>query len=306
MKRFISGICYYIIILVFFALKIFVHDFFFDVLAYIFTILGTNEMLRALGNKVTKIQKTIVMTFAFVCIPACALAEYFFRYGWYVTSICYTVTGAVLLSLLVVRQEETTLENLGSSLFTATYPILLLSVLVLLNHISAPAAIKLGRFPEVLQNAKFDSNLLIAMVFIVSPLCDVMAYVFGGAFGKKYPDKMAPDISPNKTIVGGIGGLIGGIIGAGGLFVLYNVIVFNGSFYDVGTWLPIYLGMGFIGAAATEFGDLVESCIKRRLGIKDMGKLIPGHGGILDRIDGTIFASLMIYFAFAFIRLLTV
>ena len=69
-------------------------------------------------------------------------------------------------------------------------------------------------------------------------------------------------------------------------------------------WLPAYLAIGFLAAAATEFGDLVESCIKRKIGIKDMGKIMPGHGGILDRIDGTLFASLAVYIAFAFIRLI--
>ncbi len=63
-------------------------------------------------------------------------------------------------------------------------------------------------------------------------------------------------------------------------------------------WLPVYLLIGLLTAAATEFGDLVESCIKRKADIKDMGRLMPGHGGILDRIDGTQFATVTVYLIF--------
>ena len=67
-------------------------------------------------------------------------------------------------------------------------------------------------------------------------------------------------------------------------------------------WLHVYLLIGLLAAAATELGDLVESCIKRKVDIKDMGKLMPGHGGILDRIDGTQFAAVVVYLAFIIIH----
>ena len=57
--------------------------------------------------------------------------------------------------------------------------------------------------------------------------------------------------------------------------------------------------LGLVTSLLTEFGDLVESVIKRRLGVKDMGRLLPGHGGVLDRIDGTLFASMIVYILFA-------
>ena len=70
----------------------------------------------------------------------------------------------------------------------------------------------------------------------------------------------------------------------------------------MGLWLPVYLVIGLFSAVATAFGDLVESCIKRKVGLKDMGKIMPGHGGVLDRIDGTLFASIVVYFAFILLR----
>ena len=113
---------------------------------------------------------------------------------------------------------------------------------------------------------------------------------------------MAPTVSPNKTVIGGIGGLVGGLVGAAILYFSYNAVA--GSFENMALWLPVYLGIGLLTAAATEFGDLVESCIKRKVDIKDMGKLMPGHGGILDRIDGTQFATVVVYLCFTIIHVI--
>lgn len=299
--RLITGTCYVAVLLAFYLLKVLVHDFFFDALIYAFALIGTFEMLRAMKDKTTKPQRTIVASFAIVCIPACALMEYFFRYGLHVTSICFFALSVALLVLLVVDHERTTPENLGVSFFSAVYPTLLLCVLVLANHVSDPSA--MDGYSAALDAVAFNSDLLILFVFVVSPFSDTFAYLFGFLLGKYFPKKMAPTISPNKTVVGGIGGLVGGMLGAAILYFAYNHFVV-GAFIDMHIWLPAYLVVGFLAAAATEFGDLVESCIKRKVGVKDMGKLMPGHGGILDRIDGTLFASLSVYIAFAFIRLI--
>ena len=66
----------------------------------------------------------------------------------------------------------------------------------------------------------------------------------------------------------------------------------------------IFAAIGLIASVMTEFGDLAESIIKRKVGVKDMGKLLPGHGGILDRIDGTLFASTFVYIVFEIFVLL--
>ena len=302
-QRIISGICYAAVLLGFFLLKIFVHDFCFDVLIYAFALFGTWEILRAMKDKMTKAERVIVFIFTIVCIPACALSEYYFRYGLHVTSVCFVAMGTVLLSLLVLRHEETSPENLGVAFFSSLYPTLLLMVLVLVNHVSDPVAIAQGKYPALLGALALNSDLLIVFVFAVSPICDTFAFFFGRAFKKRFPDKLAPDISPNKTIIGGIGGLVGGVVSATLIYFIYNAITGVG-YADMQIWLPVYLAIGFLAAAATEFGDLVESCIKRKLGIKDMGNIIPGHGGVLDRIDGTMFAGVAVYLAFALIRLL--
>ena len=291
-KRVISGAVYTAILVAFFCLKIFVHAFFFDALIYAFAVLGTLEILRAFKDKMTKAQRVIVMTFAVVCIPVCAVTEQFLSYGLHYTCTCFVVFAVALLSLLVLDHDKTTPENLGLSFLSAVYPVLILSMLVLANHAPALASLK---------NVAFNSNLLVLFIFVVSPLADVFAFLFGITLKKVFPKKLAPTLSPNKTIVGAVGGLIGGMLGALALYFAYGAIC--GSFENMGLWLGVYMVMGLLAAAATEFGDLVESCIKRKVGIKDMGKIMPGHGGVLDRIDGTLFASMVVYLAFSVVRM---
>lgn len=289
--RLITGTCYIAVLLVFFLLKIFVHDLCFDALIYFFALVGTFEMTRAMKDRITKAEKIVVFVFAAVCIPACALFETFFGCGLQAAAVCFFAAAVALLSLLVARHEETTPENLGVAFLSSVYPTLLLSLLVLTNHIAGD---------ETLEKFALNSDLAILFVFVVSPFADSLAYVFGRFLKGKFPKKMAPVVSPNKTVIGGIGGLVGGLVGAAILYFVYNAVA--GSFENMALWLPVYLLIGLLAAAATEFGDLVESCIKRKAEIKDMGRLMPGHGGILDRIDGTQFAAVAVYLAFAIIH----
>ena len=206
--------------------------------------------------------------------------------------IGFFVFSIAILCLLVVCYTETSLEGTGLSLFSGLYPTMLLCLLSLANHAQAPIA---------LEKFALDSRLLILMIFIIAPVADSIAYVFGISFRKRFPKKMTPNLSPNKTVIGGIGGLVGGLVGAAILYFAYNGVC--GSFDQMEIWLPVYLAIGLVGAVATAFGDLVESAIKRKIGIKDMGKIMPGHGGALDRIDSVLFATIVVYAAFLLIVL---
>ena len=136
---------------------------------------------------------------------------------------------------------------------------------------------------------------ILLFVFVAVALTDIGAYYFGVKFGKH---KLAEVISPKKTISGAIGGLIGAAVAGVVLFAIFK----NSFNYHLSLNGYIYFGLvGLVGGLLTEIGDLVESYIKRSFGVKDSGKIFPGHGGMLDRFDGFIFASIFIYFVMALI-----
>lgn len=291
--RAITGVAYLMTLVVFYLLKIYVHALCFDALLYAFALIGTFEITRAFKDKLTNAEKVIIFGFSAVCIPLTSIAQNY-GYGVQSASVCFTLFSLAILSLFVFRYDETSPENVGVSFLSAVYPTVLLVILVLANHIGVtPTMAKYG----------FNSNLAILLIFVVSPCADVFAYLFGRFLRQKFPKKMAEKISPNKTLVGGIGGFVGGLVGAVAVYFAYNALC--GSFENMALWLVIYAVTGVLSAGATEFGDLVESSIKRKVGIKDMGKLLPGHGGVLDRIDGTLFATVPVYLIFMLVYVLT-
>lgn len=138
-----------------------------------------------------------------------------------------------------------------------------------------------------LNNGKF----LIWYVFLASWLTDVFAYLTGKAVGKHH----FTDISPNKTIEGCIGGTLGATI----LIVIYTILLNKFAGFNINVIIVTLVGilLSIIG----QIGDLSASCIKRHVGIKDYSDLIPGHGGMVDRLDSVIFIA---PFAYAFLMLI--
>ncbi len=289
-QRLITGTCYVALLVGFFLLKIYLPDvtlggvflplgsIAFDILLYAFCVVGAYEMVRALGDKLTKACKVVAMLFACLYIPAYDVSVYVVGYDRLsVFGVSFFIVSVVLCSLLVLQYEKTTLENIGCALLACVYPTVLIGIMVLCNHLSN------------------YSDLALLFIFVISPCADSLAYVFGVLLGKKFPQKMSPDISPKKTVIGGIGGVVGGVLGAVVLFFLYNLAHGNAMPY---AQLPIYVLVGAGAALFTEFGDLVESAIKRKQDLKDMGDIMPGHGGVLDRIDGTMYAAVLVYAVF--------
>ena len=122
-------------------------------------------------------------------------------------------------------------------------------------------------------------RILILIPFVISFMSDSGGYFAGLYFGKH---KLAPLISPKKTVEGVFGGVFGAVLG----MLLFCLIIHVFVRYEVNYLYAILYGS--VGSAAAVFGDLCFSAIKRQTGIKDYGKLIPGHGGILDRLDSMI------------------
>ncbi len=306
LKRLLTGTCYILVLAVCYCLKILLPqpygDFCFDALIYAFALIGTFEMLRAVKDKISKAEKALVWAFAIVAIPACALCDVYLKgYEGVVGGIlgaaaAFLAFVTALFIAFIANHEKMTLESLGVSVVSAIYPTVLLCVMVLINHIGIEAA-------SVKQFA-LDSRLAILLVFYISPWADSIAYVFGFCFKKYFPKKMAPKLSPNKTVIGAVGSFVGGAVGAASLYFLYNMPVLAGSYSQMYIWLPVYMALGLFVTVAVMVGDLIESCIKRKAGIKDMGNLIPGHGGILDRIDSALFAAIAIFLSFVLIALI--
>jgi len=154
--------------------------------------------------------------------------------------------------------------------------------------------------PVMLSFIYFTRNLAhgeytVWLIFIGSWICDTCAYCTGMLFGRH---KLAPVLSPKKSIEGSIGGIVGAaLVAAAFAFFLVEGMVPDQKI----TWLFVIIGA--VGAVVSQIGDLAASAIKRNHNIKDYGKIIPGHGGILDRFDSVIFTAPMIYFlAVIFVR----
>ncbi len=120
------------------------------------------------------------------------------------------------------------------------------------------------------------------LVFVTAWMCDTFAYFTGRLIGKH---KLAPELSPKKTIEGSIGGIVFAVLGC----LLYGLIV--ESAFNVSANYLVLGAIGLFGSVVSQIGDLWASLIKREYGIKDYSKLLPGHGGIMDRFDSILAIS---------------
>ncbi|MFT4942406.1 MAG: phosphatidate cytidylyltransferase [Flavobacteriales bacterium] len=136
-------------------------------------------------------------------------------------------------------------------------------------------------------NGAFMPEIIVG-VFVLIWCNDTFAYIIGKSFGR---NKLLERISPKKTFEGFFGGLTGAIIAGCIIFKLTNI-------YDLTIWLTLALIISLIGT----IGDLIQSKYKRQAGVKDSGNLMPGHGGLYDRLDSVIYTSPFIY---AFLEIVT-
>jgi phosphatidate cytidylyltransferase len=127
------------------------------------------------------------------------------------------------------------------------------------------------------------------MLLATIMVSDTFAFFVGHALGRR---RLAPAISPGKTVEGALGGLVGGVVGA--------LVVRALGFPDLAAAHAVVLGLAV--AVAGMAGDLFESVLKRWAGVKDSGRLFPGHGGMLDRLDSLLFGAPVLYYYFQYLR----
>ena len=165
------------------------------------------------------------------------------------------------------------------------YPLTIISAMFMINHF--------GQY----FNINNIGYVLIILTFGVSMTTDTFAYIFGMLFGKNKA-KFAPEISPKKSVIGAVAGVIGGFAVSIVCWVLfYKLDLLNTGITTILTTansLALFSMIGLVGSFATQFGDLLASSVKRQANIKDFGKILPGHGGIMDRIDGEIFCGAVV------------
>jgi phosphatidate cytidylyltransferase len=206
---------------------------------------------------------------ALVTATAVVWSAYFHSINALLDIIALNVLVSAMVSVIKFKSDRSVCENVFKQVAGVIYVPLFLSYLLLIRN---------GR----------DGELWIFLLLIVVFIGDTGAYYVGSYLGRH---KLCPAVSPNKTVEGALGGLFAGL-GAGALYKSF--------FLPLLPWGPSLLFFLSISVAG-QTGDLFESQLKRVAHIKDSGTLLPGHGGVLDRIDALLFAAPVAYMFKAYI-----
>lgn len=313
-KRVFTGAAIVITLALLFVLKVYVSDYFFDVFFAGVACFAGFEMARLLA-KIGKFNFKYVAT----AFPALLLAgnlvgmHYVEKTGnlfWVLYTILIDLLLVGLVSLgvfqfgLIFKKKtlnEISVRNIQNTNVTKfsfkkalntmicfIYPTFLFMFFIILNHFESLPL-------EKLENVNsYVSVFVLLTAFLIPMITDTFAMLMGSLIGGK---KLCPKISPSKTISGAVGGTVWCVIFAACIYLVFGCIESFVPFMEV---FPIwaYLLVVLFGSCVAQAGDIFESIIKRRAGAKDSGNLLPGHGGMLDRIDSHIFMAPYILLAF--------
>lgn len=235
-------------------------------------------------NRLTGVNRPYIFRIVLDCAAAVWLLYATAQYGMAISHGIGIFLPYLLYLLYVVCRStflphQAMLPSLGNSVIGQLYIAVPLALTIRLTLVVDP-------FSSMTQY----NGLLLLAIFIFIWVNDTGAYLVGSRWGKR---RLAPNISPKKSVEGSIGGL---------LLVLLSAVVLRLLLFPELSWLRILLIAAVVAIFGT-IGDLFESSLKRQAGVKDSGKLIPGHGGILDRIDSLLLAVPAVYLLLAFLDL---
>ena len=237
------------------------------------SVIGMQELYRAMGIRTPGMKAEgkedeggpLLAIAGYLCIAAYYVMLWFFAEKFIAMMIVLSII--VLMFIYVFSYPKYHADQVMAAFFGIVYVGVMLSFVFLTRSMQP------------------DGKFIVWLIFLCSWGCDTSAYCVGMLIGKH---KMAPVLSPKKSVEGAIGGVIGSAVFA----VIYGVLTHGHPFE--------YAVICACGALISMVGDLAASAIKRNKGIKDYGTLIPGHGGILDRFDSMIFTAPVIYYLATF------
>jgi phosphatidate cytidylyltransferase len=195
------------------------------------------------------------------------------------------IIGLLLAMTVIVFKGKVAFDSLVSTVFPMLYPGLFFSLIITLQDL----------------NTRTASTLALILTFFIASVNDTFALFIGLRFGRH---KLSPEISPKKSVEGSIAGLISSVLFAMLVPWVTGMIAANHPQIAAdlaASPLPPLWAFGVLGLIAgglSQIGDLVASLVKRHCGIKDFGTIFPGHGGMLDRMDGILFCGVACYVFF--------
>lgn len=265
------------------------------VVVTLFAVIGVNEFFNFIGAKGARPDR-VIGTAAVAALPLVVYVGDTF----YATSLMTVALLATMIFQLTKTEVPEAIMSVSATFFGVVYVGWLLAHAVSLRYIQPDLVARHGEHAAIALDP--DVGIFFMLLCLVASLgCDVGAYFVGRAYGKR---KLAPAISPNKTLEGAIGGVL---TGAGlGLVCkfIFDLAIPGSLSIDFGIAATLLFGVAI--AAVGVLGDLVESVLKRDADLKDAGSLLPGVGGVLDRIDSALFAIPVTYYlllAYYYVRL---
>ncbi len=257
MKRWTTGV---IAVPILFLIIAYGSETIFTLLIIIVTLVGVAEYNRMVFGTGLLQEKVETLTVALLILMAAAAGERVLL----LAILSFAVMAILMLNLLRIKEAGPDMIRVGKVILGIMYIPLLMSHFILIRQETAG----------------------IRWIFFILVLAfsgDIAAYYVGKKLGRR---KLLPEVSPGKTVEGTIGLVAGSISGC---------MLFRQLFFPM---LPVLhtVILGLVGSVTGQLGDLCESALKRAAGVKDSGTLLPGHGGILDRLDCLMFITPFVYY----------